>query len=162
MLLLSVSGANSARNTTRRDAFGRRRMNSSKVFHVQPLPVFHPLCQGGRRPRVLLTQNRGWHGAALAVFVSGRLIGSPVSKPPVFYPSRRVAPIGIAMGPVDNSALTVPFILAVEFHTVSRFQCLDPLGQVDVMRDQKRLPIAIRLPPEAVRRKCCSGVIGAC
>ena len=55
-------------------------------------------------------------------------------------PSSLVLPSRVMMCPVDDPALAVPFILAVEFHRVTGFQVRDSWSQVNVMGDQHRDP----------------------
>ena len=43
------------------------------------------------------------------------------------------------MRPMDNAALLRPFIFAVKRYFITFFQAFDFIGQIDIMRHQKRL-----------------------
>ena len=43
------------------------------------------------------------------------------------------------MRPMDNAALLRPFIFAVKRYFITFFQAFDFVGQIDIMRHQKRL-----------------------
>lgn len=46
----------------------------------------------------------------------------------------------IAVRPMDNAALLGPFVFAVKANRITFFQAFDFVGQVDIVRHQKRLP----------------------
>lgn len=45
----------------------------------------------------------------------------------------------VVMRPVNYASPRVPFVFAIEFHLISFLECVDSIGQIDVMSNQQRL-----------------------
>jgi hypothetical protein len=58
----------------------------------------------------------------------------------VLDPSVCMTVLRIAMRPVDDAAPLIPLILAVELDRVSRLERADAPGEIDIVRDQHRVP----------------------
>lgn len=56
-------------------------------------------------------------------------------------PSPGMALLGIVMGPVDDPAFVVPFILAVKRDCISNTQVLDAWREIDVVGNENRLAL---------------------
>lgn len=50
--------------------------------------------------------------------------------------------LGVSVGPVDNTALVVPFVLAVEADCIAHFKSGYALGKIDIMGDHDGLAVA--------------------
>lgn len=59
----------------------------------------------------------------------------------VHPPTTGVTTVGVVVSLMDHPTLRVPLVLAVEGHTVSHGKRIDPRRQVDIVRQQQRLPI---------------------
>ena len=58
----------------------------------------------------------------------------------MLQPAVSMASGRIAVRPMDNAALLGPFVFAVKADRITFFQAFDFVGQVDIVRHQKRLP----------------------
>jgi hypothetical protein len=58
----------------------------------------------------------------------------------VLDPSVYMTVPGIAMRPVDDAALRIPFVLAVELDRISRLERAEPAREIDIVRDQHCVP----------------------
>ena len=62
-----------------------------------------------------------------------------VRLPLVFQPTCDMPAIRVVVGPVNDTALRVPFVLAKKFYRVPCSQGIDSRSQVNVMTDQNCL-----------------------
>ena len=58
----------------------------------------------------------------------------------MFEPSTDVPCVRIAVRPMDDAAFIVPFVFPVKIDAVSRFEIGNARRQIDVVRNQQRLP----------------------
>ena len=62
-----------------------------------------------------------------------------IDLPVVFEPTCHVPPVRVVVRPVDHASLFVPHVLAVEAYAIASLQPVDPLSDVDVVRNKDRL-----------------------
>src|SRR5690606_17647935 len=58
----------------------------------------------------------------------------------VLPPASHVPTLRVVVSPVNDTTLLVPFVLAVELHSIPFPQRIDSRREIDVVRDQKRVP----------------------
>lgn len=74
-------------------------------------------------------------GSALGLAVRLPVVPEPASGPP---------PAGVVVGPVDDPALVVPFVLSAERDVVTAFEVRDARCEIDVVAHEYAEPVSDR------------------